>query len=237
MKLRRRIAWALGYDLLRIRKSSSSEALTRQLMMKAQPSLVFDVGGNEGQFAHEALTSPGHHKVVSFEPLSQAHAILEAKAKSVDRWQVAPRCAIGDEKSISKINISSFSGSSSLRGMNETHLKAAPTTAYCGEESVDVLRLDDIGKGYIEPRDRIYLKVDTQGYEKNVLDGATDIMPQVVAMQVEVAFAELYNGETLAFDLIPEVLAQGLSLFGFCNGLREKSTGRLLQADAFFIRA
>ncbi len=149
MKLRRRIAWALGYDLLRIRKSSSAEALVRQLMAKVQPSLVFDVGGNEGQFAHDALACSGAHRVVSFEPLSQAHAILENAAKNVSRWLIAPRCAIGDEKGISTINISGFSGASSLRGMNDTNLKAAPDTAYCGQESVDVLRLDDIGKTYI----------------------------------------------------------------------------------------
>ena len=237
MKLRRRIAWALGYDLLRIRRSSSAEALTRQLITTVQPSLVFDVGGNEGQFAHDALTSPGQHRVVSFEPLSQAHAMLEAGAKNNARWQIAPRCAIGDERGTSKINISSFSGASSLRGMNDTNLKAAPDTAYCGEESVDVLRLDDIGRSYIKPEDRIYLKVDTQGYEKNVIDGASGILSQVVALQIEVAFVELYNGETLAFDIIPEILAQGFSIFAFCNGFREKSTGRLLQADVFFIRA
>lgn len=236
MKLRRRIAWALGYDLLRIRRSSSAEALTRQLIAKARPSLVFDVGGNEGQFAHDALTSPGQHRVVSFEPLSQAHAIIEAGAKGNARWQIAPRCAIGDEKGTSKINISGFSGASSLRDMNETNLKAAPDTAYCGEESVDVFRLDDIGRAYIKPDDRIYLKVDTQGFEKNVIDGASGIMPQVIAMQIEVAFVELYNGETLAFDIIPEVLLQGFSIFGFFNGFRDKATGRLLQADVYFIR-
>ena len=236
MKLRRRIAWALGYDLLRIRRSSSAEALTRQLLTRVKPSLVFDVGGNEGQFAHDALSSPGQHKVVSFEPLSEAHALMEAKAKDNARWQIAPRCAIGDEKGSSTINISGFSGASSLRGMNDTNLKAAPDTAYCGQETVDVFRLDDIGKSYIKPDDRIYLKIDTQGYEKNVLDGATGIMSQVIGLQVEVAFVELYSGETLAFDIISQILAQGFSIFAFCNGFREKSTGRLLQADVFFIR-
>src|SRR3569833_3981573 len=106
MKLRRRIAWALGFVFIRIRRSSSAEALVRQLMAKVQPSLGFDVGGNEGQFAHDALACPGQHRVVSFEPLSQAHAILESEAKRDDRWLVAPRCAIGDEKGTSTINIS-----------------------------------------------------------------------------------------------------------------------------------
>ena len=205
-------------------------------MAKVQPSLVFDVGGNEGQFANDALECSGQHRVVSFEPLSQAHALMEAAAKNNDQWLIAPRCAIGDEKGTSTINISGFSGASSLRSMNDTNLEAAPDTAYCGQESVDVLRLDDIGRTYIRPDDRIYLKIDTQGYEKNVLDGATGIMSQVVALQVEVAFVELYSGETLAFDIISEVLTQGFSIFAFCNGFREKSSGRLLQADVFFIR-
>lgn len=208
----------------------------RRLIMQTKPTLVFDVGGNEGQFAHDALDAPGGHRVVSFEPLSQAHGLLVDGAARLDRWEVAPRCAIGDVRGSSKINISSFSGSSSLRQMNATHLNAAPSTAYCGEEPVEVYRLDDIGRGYIRPDDRIYLKIDTQGYEKNVLDGASGIMDQVVALQVEVALVELYDGETLALDLIRSVLEQGFSVYAFCNGFGEKSTGRLLQADVFFLR-
>ena len=120
--------------------------------------------------------------------------------------------------------------------MNDTHLKAAPTTGYVGSEDCEIFRIDDIGRQYIKPDDRVLLKIDTQGYEKNVLDGATGIMDQVVAMQIEVALVELYDGETLALDLIRSVLDQGFSVFAFCNGLGEKKTGRLLQADVFFIR-
>tara|TARA_R110000824_G_scaffold390760_2_gene587458 strand:+ start:129407 stop:130117 length:711 start_codon:yes stop_codon:yes gene_type:complete len=236
MKLRRRIAWALGYDLLRIRRGSSAEAVTRQLILRSKPTLVFDVGANEGQFAGDALSARSGHRVVSFEPLSAAHTMIEEKSKNQPRWIVAPRCAIGDVDGSTKINISSFSGSSSLRGMKDAHLDAAPNTAYCGEEPVDVFRLDNIGPGYIEPSDRILLKVDTQGYEKNVLDGASGIMGKVVAIQIEVAFVELYDGETLAFDLIADVLSKGFKIFGFCNGFRDAETGRLLQADVFFIR-
>ncbi|MDO8288415.1 MAG: FkbM family methyltransferase [Parvibaculum sp.] len=236
MKLRRKIAWALGFDLLRIRKSSSAEALVRRFIEQVKPTLVLDVGGNEGQFASDALSAPGTHKVVSFEPLSSAHGMLVEASRGNPRWEVAKRCAIGEASGVTKINISSFSGSSSLRPMNDTHLNAAPNTGYVGEETVDIFRLDDIARQYIKPDDRILLKIDTQGYEQNVLDGATGIMDQVVAMQIEVALVELYSGETLALDLIKGVLDQGFSVFAFCNGFGEKKTGRLLQADVFFIR-
>ena len=236
MKLRRKIAWALGYDLLRIRKSSSAEALVRRFFEHVKPDLVLDVGGNEGQFAADALSAPGNHKVVSFEPLSSAHGLISKAAQGNPRWEIAERCAIGEARGVTKINISNFSGSSSLRPMNDTHLKAAPTTGYVGSEDCEIFRIDDIGRQYIKPDDRVLLKIDTQGYEKNVLDGATGIMDQVVAMQIEVALVELYDGETLALDLIRSVLDQGFSVFAFCNGLGEKKTGRLLQADVFFIR-
>ena len=127
---------------------SSAEALTRQLLTKVKPSLVFDGGGNEGQFAHDALSSPGQHKVVSFEPFSEAHALMEAKDNA--RWQIAPSCDIGDDKGSSTTNISGFSNASSLGGMNDINLKAAPEMAYCGQETVDVFRLDDIGKSDIK---------------------------------------------------------------------------------------
>lgn len=235
-KFRRRAAWSLGYDLTRIAKGNSDEALFAQLAARVKPDIVLDVGANEGQFAVKALRTRGAFRVISFEPLSSAHDALSQAAKGNQRWIVAPRGALGEANGKATINISGFSQSSSLREMNATHLKAVPESAYCATEEVDIRRLDEAVADFIKPSDRLYLKIDTQGFERNVLDGASGIMGQVCAAQLELSFHELYKGEALALDMIAHMTDLGFHLFALCNGTRDRESGYLLQADGYFIR-
>lgn len=233
---KKEVAWSLGFDLARIAKGNSSEALTAQLIKFVKPTVILDVGANEGQFARLTLRNSGSFKIVSFEPLTSAYELLSRAATKDKRWIVAPRGAIGDAEGKATINVSVHSGASSLLDLEEAHLRAAPLSAYCGTEEVTVQRLDNAAAAFIKPDDRIYLKIDTQGYEQKVLDGATDLIPQVSAIQIEMSFVELYKGEVLAPALISRVQSLGFHVFGFCNGLRDRASGRLLQADGFFIR-
>ena len=76
--------------------------------------LVFDVGANVGQFGSEIRTMGFAGRIVSFEPLSAAHARLSAAAKRDPAWSVHPRCAIGDHDGTVEINIAGNSVSSSI---------------------------------------------------------------------------------------------------------------------------
>src|SRR5690606_5024790 len=109
--------------------------------------------------------------------------------------------------------ISGFSQSSSLRPMTHVHSDAAPETAYVSTETVAVRRLDGVAGEFLRPGDRVYLKIDTQGFEREVLEGATGIMESVVALQVELSFRELYAGETLAAEMMAMIGKLGFQLF------------------------
>lgn len=236
MKLKSEIAWRLGYELVRIRKGHGPRALVWQIIHASAPTVCFDVGANEGQWAGGVLSDDASRRIVSFEPLSDAHRILTEKARAYPNWVLAPRMAIGNEDTETIINISGFSQSSSLLPMTHVHSDAVPETAYVSTETVPVRRLDGVGGEFLRPGDRVYLKIDTQGFEREVLEGATGIMENVVALQVELSFRELYAGETLAAEMMAMIGGLGFQLFGFCNGLRDPKTKALLQADAFFIR-
>ena len=71
------------------------------------------------------------------------------------------------------IHIAANSQSSSLLPMLEAHRSAAPESAYVGEETVDVMPLDDALAGVVTESDRLCIKLDCQGYEGQVLDGAS----------------------------------------------------------------
>ncbi|NNG04692.1 MAG: FkbM family methyltransferase [Inquilinus sp.] len=236
--MKQRLAWWLGFDLLRIRKSNSFPALRLQLLRAIEPTLVLDVGANVGQFARGVLAYDRNRRVVSFEPVHASHdrLVRVAQQSRCPNWYVAPSMAIGRAEGSAMMNVANYSGCSSLRPMSGTQTAFAPDIVYTGAETVDVRRLDEAAREYVRNDDRIYLKIDTQGYEMDVLEGATGLMDRIVAITLECSFEEMYVGETLALELMDHVLSLGFRVFGFCNGGRDPRSKALLYGDIFFVR-
>jgi hypothetical protein len=46
----------------------------------------------------------------------------------------------------------------------------------------------------LDSEDRVWLKVDTQGYEAEVFKGATDLLPRISALECELSLVPLYDG-------------------------------------------
>jgi hypothetical protein len=87
------------------------------------------------------------------------------------------------------------------------------------------------------PKDgRLFLKVDTQGYEEEVLAGADGIVNSVSAMQLEVSLAPLYQGAPDLRRILDVCESLGFHLHGLIPGFYDEKTGRLLQVDGLFLR-
>src|SRR5687767_4528 len=135
------------------------------LLKKRNISLVLDVGANRGQFAQSLRRQLGYKgRIVSFEPLQDAFSALQAAASGDELWSCR-NIALGDKAGTSTINISANSYSSSLLAVSDRSVQIEPAIAYVGTQEISVFRLDDVLGDYARPEDRIYLKVDTQGYE------------------------------------------------------------------------
>jgi hypothetical protein len=102
-------------------------------------------------------------------------------------------------------------------------------------ESVPLNRLDDLCS--ITSGDRTLLKVDVQGYEKQVLDGATTVLGKALAVQIELSTVALYEGQASARQLMEYFFAQGFDIWSLEPVLRQPETLRLLQLDCIFVRA
>src|SRR5207248_9804258 len=95
-------------------------------------------------------------------------------------WRVAPPVALGDGEGQVSLNVARNGGaSSSILPMLDTHIRAAPQATYAGTEVVRLRRLDELYTEYCCSTDRILLKIDVQGYEKQVLDGARRFLERV----------------------------------------------------------
>ncbi|MFZ5524812.1 MAG: FkbM family methyltransferase [Pseudomonadota bacterium] len=198
--------------------------------------LVLDVGANTGQFASEIRHCGYTGRIVSFEPLSQAHVKLEQSCAGDPLWEVYPRCALGDRAGEVEINIAGNSESSSILPMLESHRSAAPQSAYQGKEMVPIETLDTVAGQYLKDARSTFLKIDTQGFEWQVLDGGRDTLPHIKGILVELSLVPLYEGQHLWRDVIDRLEAAGFTLWSFKPVFFDQVSGRTLQLDGVFYR-
>jgi FkbM family methyltransferase len=197
---------------------------------------VLDVGANVGQYGAGLRASGYRGRIVSFEPLSDAYGRLARRCAPDPGW-TATRAAIGAEQGELEINVSANSYSSSLLPMTNAHTGAAPGSEYVGVERVPVTTLAGVLSAHdIDPA-RSWLKIDTQGYEAQVLDGAGPRLAEFAAVQLELSFVPLYAGQALFDELVDRLTRAGFALFGLEAGFSDPRTGRTLQCDGVFVRA
>lgn len=206
-----------------------------QLIERWGIDLVLDVGANTGQYARE-LRRAGYRKdIVSFEPLSSAYSSLARRAARDRRWS-AVRMGLGSRDHEAVLQISPDSRASSLRKMLPLHREVASYFAPVGEERVSIRKLDTIWDEYVPRRSSVYLKIDTQGYERQVLRGTARSLAGVRAIQIEISLQPLYAGDLLLPDALRLMRRRGFSLVSVEHGFCHPETAEMLQMDGIFAR-
>jgi FkbM family methyltransferase len=205
-------------------------------LRKFEIDLVLDVGANKGRFASEIRHCGYTGRIVSFEPLSKEHGELRQSSAEDHLWDVYPRCALGDHDGEVEINIAGNSESSSILPMLEAHLSAAPESAYEGKEIAPIKTLDAVAGQYLKDAQAPFLKIDTQGFDWLVLDGARDTLPQIKGILVELSLVPLYGGQHLWREVIDRLEAEGFTLWAFTPAFSDQASGRSLQVDGIFYR-
>lgn len=226
----------VGIDLARY-PSSDPMFCVVQLLAHFGVDCVVDVGANSGGFASTIRSLGYSGRIVSLEPLSGPFKLLAARAAKDPAWE-AIRVAAGDTDGVITINVAGNEGaSSSVLAMLDTHADAAPESRYVGTEIVPQRRLDgllpELGINSTNPA---FLKLDVQGYESTVLDGAVELLGKaaITGLQMELSLVPLYAGAITYSEGIDRAERLGMSLMGLLPGFSDPHSGRLLQADAVF---
>ena len=224
--------------LVRKYNPATSEDLRRiRLLQHYQVDLVFDIGANRGQYATGIIDAGYGNRIVSFEPLSSVHGITEKESRRYPKWTVAPRCAVGAKKEEIEINISANSVSSTLLNMLDSHIEGAPESRIIGKEKVQVFPLDEIGPQYAGNAKNIFLKIDVQGFEQEVLKGAEQMMKIAKGVEMEISLVPLYQGQAW---LLPQTLeymsGHGFTLCSIVPAFTDHRTGKVLQCNGIFFK-
>jgi len=230
----RSLAHLGGYEIMSLQRAQADRRCVATLLREERVNLVVDVGANLGQFARWIREVGYRGRILSFEPLAHAHHDLASVARQDPLWTVASRMALGDASGEIEVHVAGNSVSSSILPMLAAHQLAAPDSAYIETEKVMVNRLDDVCP--LVPEDRLLLKVDVQGYERAVLDGAPRVLKCCRAIIIEMSLVPLYEGQSLAMEMWEYLMSLGFQACDFNPGFRDPTSGRMLQMDGVFVR-
>jgi len=228
----KKIARKFGYDILHL----PTDPRVRQqlwLLEKNHIDLIFDIGANQGQFANKIREWGYNGNIVSFEPLPEPFALLKKHAAKDPLWDVE-NFALGNFDGDIEINISQNSYSSSILQVLPSHKDSAPDSKCISKMKVPIKKVDSIIDHYYSSDQNLFIKIDTQGFERFVFEGCLESLEKIMGFQMELSFLPLYEGETLIQEMIGLLRQNRYYLMFIEPGYQNFQTGELVQMEGVF---
>lgn len=195
---------------------------------------VVDVGANEGQYARQLREYGFTGRIISFEPGAAAFAALQRAAAGDPGWTCHP-CACGREHTTMELGVSAHSVFSSLRPVRPDTVALASDAGVVRREQVEVRRLDELWETLALDGRRVWVKSDTQGSDRDVLDGLGARLASVSGVQIEMSVVPLYDGQPPWTDMIAWLEHEGFTLSSVIPGFRDPERWRLMEMDGLFV--
>lgn len=230
-KIIKKVLNTMGFDIIRHqdRQTDLSWLQNRNI------NIVFDIGANVGQFAEEIRHELPDAQIYSFEPVKETYDTL-VENFSHDKKFRAFNVGLGSKKESKEIKISAYSLSSSFLPQSKTLETVFPHTKEVGTKTVSVERLDDIWNEVGEPHEGVLVKMDTQGFEAEVIAGGKACLSAASAVLIETSFVEIYSGQPLFDDIYKLLKELGFSYHGSLRAKRHPKTGEVMFEDSIFMR-
>lgn len=233
----RKIINSFGFDFCRIGKKRLGRNFDADLQAITLPDGdIFDVGANTGRAARHLAGLFPQSRIWSFEPCKESFDVLCA---SQDLTSIRKfHCAVGasDKKAV----LNKFAGSelnSLLARTTQADQFIDPSSiSEAGNEEITVNRLDTITAENRISRISL-LKVDTQGYELEVLKGSSGLLAagNIDVIQLEVNFSPLYQHQPSFSDILDHLSPLNYGLVGLYDVSRNDN-GCMKWCDALFKR-
>jgi FkbM family methyltransferase len=213
------------------------EEQVTEILRKLDVNCVLDVGANVGQYGRLLRRGGYQGRIVSFEPLDEFATKLRRRAAKDRDWRVE-EYALGDEETTAEINLTPGASLSSLLPASDFGKEWSHKLETSVKQEISIRRLDNVLDqvldGIADPR--VYLKLDTQGYDVAAFRGAGERIKEVVAMQSEVSCLPIYEGMPQLEEQLGEYRGAGFDLAGMFPVSMHRPTLRVLEFDAVLVR-
>lgn len=198
---------------------------------------VFDVGANQGQYRDFLREDVGFEKrIVSFEPIPGNAAAMRARAAGDTEWMVEAM-ALGSRSGVAQFNVMVGSQFSSFLRPDHSNVSEFEESNKVEERiEVPVRTLDEFVASAADEFSgkNIYLKMDTQGFDLEVLKGATETLKSVCALQSEASVKPIYEKMPDYATTIKTIQALDFEL----SGIFPNNAGHfplLIEFDCYFV--
>ena len=222
-----------GLDINKYNLIESNDFRLNHFLKINDIDCVLDVGANIGQYANNLRRIGYKKKIISFEPLSSAYKILQNKSVKDELW-TSYNYGIGEENKEVNINISKNSYSSSILDILPLHTESEPQSEYFSKETISIKKLENLNEIDIEKFNKVFIKIDTQGYEEQVLQGIGKLINKIEGIQIELSLYPLYKNQTLFLELYKKIKELGFDLWDFQRGFGDVNSGKIYQLDGIF---
>lgn len=186
------------------------------------PSLVFDIGASNGQWTRECIAMFPDARYLLVDPLDCNRDALKTMAARDDRitaWFGAAGAAPGN------LQIYEHGDQSSLLASREFSGPA---------RTVEVRTVDGLFESTGSPTP-VLLKADVQGYELEVLRGASRCLQAAELLVLELSYRRMYQDCALAHEVIAYVGDRGFRIYDVCSYLQRPADRDLVQSDVVFV--
>lgn len=192
---------------------------------------IIDVGANSGQFAIASSKFYNNAFIYSFEALPSLYNVIKENTKEIEKIKIF-NFALGSEKGEIEFFQNDYSLASSALEIHKNQTELFPSTASVKKIKVKCERLDDV-QGEMNLASPVLLKLDVQGFEKKVLEGAQATLKKVDYLLFETSFLPMYNNEPLFNEMNAYVNELGFELVAPV-GIFQASDMKILQMDVLY---
>jgi FkbM family methyltransferase len=189
----------------------------RDFLGRMEINLVLDVGGFMGDYAVELREAGYQGRIISFEPVPESFEKLRARMQQDRLWTGQP-FGLSDENRGALINTYGWGAFNSLLNLREDPARVyALDPSRRSQTPIELRRLDSVLSELLEGVEspRIFLKMDTQGHDVNVVKGASGVLDQIFGLQSELPAVQIYDGMLSMADVLESYAGFGFVPIGF----------------------
>lgn len=204
-----------------------------------KPSVFIDVGANVGYYPIQLLKTGFTGKIIAIEPVRHVFKTLKKHADNGQKF-TAINAGVSDTSGSMTLYVCGTGGGQSSYLPPTEYLEYNSKAKIEDTYETDIVTLSQIIEQHVPNADNIYIKIDVQGLEKKVIQGAKQHLSKVIGCKLEMAVNNSdYEDQPDMWEIIQYMKQQGFVLIHLEHTWRDHVSGtkEIIYMDGIFLNA